>query len=139
MSSIQIAPDAEAVALASMVADVVESNLEAHPERIKIFNRMKGDIGIEASEAQVGITMAFRGGECVFHDEMGPACKLRIRADTDTLMEVTNLNIKFGIPWLFDETGISIVRHLLKRELKVGGILIHPLMLIQLLIVLSVM
>ncbi len=139
MSSIQIAPDAEAVALASMVADVVESNLEGHPERIKIFNRIKGDIGIEATEAQVGITMRFDRGECVFHDEMSPTCKLRIRADTDTLMEVTNLNIKFGIPWLFDETGRSVVRNLLKRDLKVGGILIHPLMLIQLLIILSVM
>ncbi len=139
MSSIQIAPDAEAVALAAMVADVVESNLERHPERIKIFNRIRGDIGIEASEAEVSITMDFQGGACVFHDGMSPACKLRIRADTDTLMEVTNLNIKFGIPWLFDETGMSVVRNLLKRNLKVGGLLIHPFMLIQLLIVLSVM
>ncbi len=138
MSSIQIAPDAEAVALASMVADVVESNLERHPERIKIFNRINGDIGIEATDADVGTTMRFSGGKCVFHEGLSDKCKLRIGSDTDTLMEVTNLNIKFAIPWLFDETGMSIVRKLLKGQLKVGGIFFHPLMLIQLLIVLSV-
>ncbi len=138
MSRVSIAPDAEAVALASMLADVVESNLGRHPARIKDFNRLNGNVGITAADAEVDITITFNRGECVFHQGLHNPSKLLVTADAQTLMELTNLEVRFAIPWLFDETGLSIIRKLLKRELKVGGLLFHPLTVIGVLKVLSV-
>jgi hypothetical protein len=138
MYSVQIAPDAESVALASILAEVLEANLDRHPERIKDFNRLQGNVAILASDADVALTIAFSRDESVFHGGLDDVHKLLVTADTDTLLELTNLNIRYGIPWLFDGTGQSIIRKLLKRDLRVAGLLAHPFMLIRVLKVLSV-
>ncbi len=41
MHVVKVAPDAEDVALAVMLADLIRANLEQKPERVKDFMRLK--------------------------------------------------------------------------------------------------
>jgi hypothetical protein len=138
MARIQISEDAGAVALASILSEVLATNLEEKPQRVKDLNRMKAKVGILARDADVAITFCFLKGNVIVQDGLTADSKLILNAPTDTLMELTNLNIKFGIPWFFDKTGLSVVKKLLTRELQIMGLLTHPFLLIRVAKVMSV-
>ncbi len=63
---------------------------------------------------------------------------LVISATVDTLLGITNLKIKFGLPWYFDAVGLDTIKKLLNRELKIKGMFFHPLVLTRLTKVMSV-
>jgi hypothetical protein len=89
--------------------------------------------------ADVQLTLEFRGGKLVFHSGIVASPGLIVSADMDTLMEVTNLQIRYGgLPNPFDETGTAVIKKLFRGELKIKGLLAHPLALIRVCRVISV-
>jgi hypothetical protein len=138
MHVVKVAPDAEDVALAVMLADLIRANLEQKPERVKDFMRLKGKVNIAADDADVGVTFEFNKGALTVKDGLAPDFKLQIVADSSTLMDLANVTVKFGMPWFFDKTGFAIQKKLLKRELQIAGLLTHTFMLMRLSKVISV-
>ncbi len=138
MHVVKVAPDAENVALAVMLADLIRANLEQKPDRVKDFMRLKGKVSIVADDADVGVTFEFDKGTLTVKEGLAPDFKLQIVADSLTLMDLANVTIKFGMPWFFDETGFAIQKKLLKREMRIAGLLTHTFMLMRLSKVMSV-
>lgn len=137
MPDIKLAPGAEEAALAGMLADMLRGNLENKPERVKDFNALNISIGIEATDAETQITLAFANGKLTVHKGLvNPG--IVITTDSTSLLELAGLNIKYGMPWYFDEKGMAVVKKLLKREVKIKGLLVHPLALTRLTKVMSV-
>ncbi len=137
MPDIKLAPGAEEAALAGMLADMLRGNLENKPERVKDFNALNISIGIEATDAETQITLAFANGKLTVHKGLvNPG--IVITTDSTSLLELAALNIKYGMPWYFDEKGMAVVKKLLKREVKIKGLLVHPLALTRLTKVMSV-
>ena len=135
---IKLAPGAEEVGLAVMLADMIKSNLDSKPSRMKDFRALQGPIYIFADDADVDMTMAFsKGSLTVFGGRVGKPV-LEIVTDSETLLSLANISIKFGLPFFFDKLGIEVVMKLLKRQLKIKGMIFHPFALVRLTKVMSV-
>ncbi len=138
MPDIELAPGADIAPLTGVMADLLSGNLEERPYRIKDFNALKANVGINATDAESQVTLEFQGGKLVVHNGLKDP-DLLITAEVDTLLGITNLKIKFGIPWYFDAVGLDTIKKLLKGDLKIKGMLFHPFALTRLTKIMSVM
>ncbi len=138
MPDIELAPGADIAPLTGVMADLLSGNLAERPYRIKDFNALKANVGINATDAESQVTLEFQGGKLVVHNGLKDP-DLLITAEVDTLLGITNLKIKFGIPWYFDAVGLDTIKKLLKGDLKIKGMLFHPFALTRLTKVMSVM
>jgi hypothetical protein len=131
MADVSLGSGAEDVPLAGMLADMLTANLE-RPEKLKDFDKLKTRVLINAEDAEAVITMEFSGGKLVIYGgEVGKPA-ISIVTDAATLLDLANINIKFGMPYYFDETGMEVVKKLLKRELKIKGMFTHLVALTRL-------
>lgn len=137
MPDIELAPGAEVAPLTGLMADLLGGNLEEKPQRIKDFNALRANVGINATDAESQVTLVFHGGKLVVHNGLKDP-DLLISATVETLLGITNLKIKFGMPWYFDAVGLDTIKKLLKGELKIKGMFFHPLALTRLTKVMSV-
>ena len=91
-----------------------------------------------ATDADVSVTLAFDRGRCVVHDGLLDGTAVVVRADSDSIIELSNVRVVGGLPWLFDRTGRGVVGKALRRVVRIRGLLRHPVTLTRLGIVLSV-
>jgi len=135
---IKMAPGAGEAGMASMLADMIKTNLKNKPERVKDFNKLNGIIWITADDADTDMTMDFdKGSLTVSSGKLGKPM-LAISTDSSTLMDLANINIKFGMPYYFDETGRMVIKKLLKKELKIKGMFTHTMALTHMTKIMSV-
>lgn len=138
MAEISLAPGAEDTALAVMISEMLKGNLENRPEREKDFNALKGNIYIQALDADVDMTLVFEKGKLTVHGGKAGEADISIATDSTSLLELTNLNIIMGMPNYFDKAGREVVKKLLKGDLKLKGMFTHPIALTRLTKVMSV-
>ena len=135
---IKMAPGAEEAGIAAMLTEMIKTNLKNRPERVKDFNKLKGTIWITAEDADVDMTMVFDRGSLTVHVGKVGKPMLAISTDSSTLMDLANINIKFGMPNYFDETGRMVIKKLMKKELKIKGMFVHTTALTHLTKIMSV-
>jgi hypothetical protein len=135
---IKMAPGAGEAGMASMLADMIKTNLKNKPERVKDFNKLNGIIWITADDADTDMTMDFDGGSLTVSSGKVGKPMLAISTDSSTLMDLANINIKFGMPYYFDETGRMVIKKLLKKELKIKGMFTHTMALTHMTKIMSV-
>jgi hypothetical protein len=129
MVRIDFAPGIEDGGMASMIADIIKGNLRDKPKREKDFNALSGNIYMQAEDADVDMTMAFNKGSLMVHNGMVGKPKISIVTDSNTLLELANISVKFGLPYYFDKVGMGVIGKLLTRKLKLKGLLTHPIAL----------
>ena len=129
MVQIDFAPGIEDGGMATMIADIIKGNLKDKPKREKDFNALNGNIYMQAEDADVDMTMVFKKGSLIVHNGKIGKPKISIVTDSHTLLDLANLNVKFGLPNYFDEMGRGVIKKLLTRKLKVKGLLTHPIVL----------
>jgi hypothetical protein len=129
---------AEENGLANMVAELLRANIESSPLKKTVFSRMKGSVGLVATDAEVSLTLLFDRGSCTVRDGILPGTAACVTADSDSILELSNVRIAGGLPWLFDRTGRSVAGKVFRREIRIRGLLRHPVTLTRLAIVLSV-
>jgi hypothetical protein len=124
MADVKLAPGADEVAMAVMLADMLKANLEK-PEKLKDFNKLKARVYIHAKDAETEMTMVFDRGSLTVYGGKEGTPDISIITDAATLLDLANINIKMGMPYYFDETGMAVVKKLLKRELQIKGMFSH--------------
>ncbi|OHD66553.1 MAG: hypothetical protein A2176_02145 [Spirochaetes bacterium RBG_13_51_14] len=129
MAKINFAKGAKKAGLAVMMADMIKANLKQKPEREKDLNALNGNIYLHAEDAEVDMTMVFKNGSLtVYRGKVGDPM-ISIAADSVTLLDLANISIKFGLPFYFDARGLAILWKLLTRQLKLKGLITHPIAL----------
>jgi len=53
-------------------------------------------------------------------------------------MELANINIKMGLPYYFDKTGMEVIKKLMKKELVIKGLITRTIPLTHLTKIMSV-
>ncbi len=127
--------------LAQMLGDLISQNLERVPAKKGVAEKMNGSVYINASDIGVAVTIEFRGrdGIYIFDGKQGRPL-LEVEADSITVVDMSRLTFVGGLlPNFFDDVGRSIVIKMLKRHLKVKGMIIHLPFTVKLLNVFSVM
>jgi hypothetical protein len=131
--AISLAPGAETNAFASMLADLVRQNLDSKPHKNKDFAalaRGKGStIALVADDAEVALTLEFRGGNLVLHDGIKGVPDVAVRGSADAIMALSNVPLTrpFALPIPTDRSALGVLVQMVRAtgtgELKVFGML----------------
>lgn len=105
-----------------MLGGLIEANVTARPEKRADFDRLRARVGIAAEDAGEAVTLDFEGGSLTVHNGLQPGRDLTIAADSETVLQLSNLRIgPLGMPVYHDATGRSVVGKLLTRKLRIRG------------------
>ncbi|HKC18705.1 MAG TPA: hypothetical protein VKE27_03655 [Candidatus Dormibacteraeota bacterium] len=116
--------DPEPSAFASMLGGLIDANIANSGARRNDFDDLKARVGVWVTDIDEGVTLDFQGGALVVSNGLRPKRDITIRADADTVMNLSNLRIgMFGMPVYYDEVGRGIASRLLQGKLRIEGIL----------------
>ncbi len=104
-----------------MLADLINGNIAKHPDRSKLIMGHAATVNLHVHDIEVSVGLTFTGAElrvgAVIDD-----CDMSITTDSDTLMEMTNVPLRFGMPDQLTSAGRSMAAKLLNGEVKVTGL-----------------
>jgi hypothetical protein len=116
--------DAEPSAFASMLGGLIEANVRGNSAKLEDFERLVARVGIFVTDIDEGVTLDFKGGKLVVHNGLKPTRTITIRAEAETVMNLSNLKIgPLGMPIYFDEVGRGVALKLLRGKLKIDGLI----------------
>ena len=116
--------DKEPSAFASMLGGLIEANVKASDDKRRDFDRLVARVGIWVTDIDEGVTLDFKGGRLVVHNGLKPTRTITIRAEADTVMNLSNLKIgPLGMPVYYDEVGRGVALKLLRGKLKIDGLI----------------
>jgi hypothetical protein len=122
---INLSGGAEEIGLAVMLKDLIFQNIEQNPHKLNDFKNLNISIGLEVPDAEIYLTLEFADNTLTIRPNIQKPPKLNIRADSGTIMNLSNQKIKWGLPYYFDETGREIVAAMQGGRLKVKGTFAH--------------
>lgn len=146
MHDISLAPGAEDNGLAVMLADLVRQNLEAKPKKKSDFAALSGSISIVAEDAEVALTLRFKGGQLTIHDGIVGIPDVTIRGSSDTILALSNLPLtsmlSLPVPSPRDKEGIKTMRGVMSEltsgRFHIYGMAFHLPLLMRLTRVMSI-
>jgi len=116
--------DAEPSTLAAMLVGLIEANVDSRADRKKDFDSLEARVGIWVTDIDEGVTLEFRKGSLVVHNGLQAKRDLTIRAETGTVMKLSNLKIGLlGMPIYYDDVGRSVAMKLVQGKLRIEGLL----------------
>jgi hypothetical protein len=122
--------------LASMVADLIEQNLARDPTRRALLRPSVAVL--HAPDADVTVYLRIERGGVRVGDGDVPDAHLRIRSDSGRLLDLTTAPLRAGLPDPLQPEGRAIVGDLVRRRIRIRGLLRHPVRLARLTKLLSV-
>jgi len=123
--------------LGEMIAGLIRGNLAADPGRARLLRGLRGRVNIMATDAEVGTGVIFAAGGVV----VGPAHpkpELVIECDSETLMALSSVPLRLGLPDAATPAGRDVLRKMAARQLRVRGMATHLKLLARLNRLLSV-
>lgn len=110
--------------LASMLIDLLRTRIDAHPSRVRL---LRGPVRIRATDLGQSATIAPDGeGLVVRNRSHGVEAALVVRGDATTLLELTDLRVRLGVPVPWHRQTRLLVRALRTRALRIEGLAAHP-------------
>ena len=129
--------DAEPNGLADLVGRVVEANLDRRPERARLLR--PSVVELVARDADVSVTVRLREGLAeVANGAAGLSAHVSVVARAQDLLDLAAVPLRFGLPDPLSRSGRSVVRLILRRHVRVSGMLRHPVRMSRFLRLLSV-
>ncbi len=129
--------DPEPNGLAGMIGGLIQGNLDAHPDRAALLSS-PATYAIVAPDVDVAVSIRLKDGSVTVRNGVVGRPDLVITADSDALLGLSSVPLRFGLPDATTPEGREVTRQLLKGELKVKGLFLHPLKLARLNRLLSV-
>lgn len=117
---------AEDNGLAVMLGGLLAENVEAHPEKRRDLDAIRTVFGVVAPDADVRVTLAFARGACTIYDGLRSDAEVVVTADSGKIPELSLLAIRYGLPWVLDDSGKNFLRSLARREVKIRGLVDFP-------------
>jgi hypothetical protein len=122
---IRLAPGAEGIGLVLMLQDLLTQNFDQHPEKIIDFRKLRLKTGLTVPDAEVALTMEFDGGILTIYPGILKDSQLRITAEADMVLALSNVRIKWGLPYYFDEPGKEVLGAMRSGRIKIKGLIRH--------------
>jgi hypothetical protein len=128
--------DTEPNGLAAMLGGLIEGNLSAHPDREGLLK--PAVIAITAPDADVSVTLQIAPGRVAVSNGIAGRPDLRVTTDSDTLIELSSVPLRFGLPDTMTKHGREVTGKLVTGKIKVRGLVRSPAKLARLNKLLSV-
>jgi hypothetical protein len=130
---------AEEVPFSYIIADLLSGNLQQKPKKMTTFKNMFGVVALNLPDIEAAVTLIFAGGQLRIEPGILGKPDLIINSSSENIISLNAINIKFGLPYYFDEAGRNVLKQLLNGTLKIKGMLLHPILLTRLTKIMSVM
>ena len=121
--------DAEPNGLADLVGRLIETNLEAEPDRRALLRDTV--VLLTASDAATEATVAVSSSGVAVSN--GPPAGRRphlvIVSEAYDLIELAGAPLRFGFPDALHPRGRAVIRRIATRRVRVSGMLCHPIRL----------
>src|SRR5205807_5231814 len=115
--------DEEPSAFAAMLGGLIEANVSGRDEKKRDFKSLVARVGIFVTDIDEGVTLDFKAGKLTVHNGLRPRRTMTIRADADTVMNLSNLKIGlFGLPVYYDEVGRGVAWKVLQGKMRIEGL-----------------
>lgn len=125
MSATIALADREPNGLAEMLAGLLEANLASDPRRERLLRPAVVDL--EVVDAEVEATVRISPGSVeIANGAADPNADVRIRARAQDLLAMAAAPLLFGLPNPLRRDGRSIVGRLLRRHVRIAGLVRHP-------------
>lgn len=122
MAAVELAPGASENGLAIMMATMMSQNLEDHPERLALFERLGGRVAIVAEDAGVSLTMCFGDRRAVVYDGIVGIPDVTVRGSAELIADLSRMETgRFGLPDPKGEVNRAMVRALRAGTLRIHG------------------
>jgi hypothetical protein len=119
--------DPEPNGLASLVGGLIEGNLAAHPMRTALLR--PAVIDLAGRDAGVAICLRFGDGHVEVGNDASGDAHLAVEADAAALLDLARAPLRFGFPDALHTDGRAVLAALARGDLRVRGLLRHPLRL----------
>ena len=120
--------DAEPNGLARMLAGLLEANLARRPERAALLR--PSIVEVHAADAGVAVTVRLdRGRVRVSNGSAKPRRDVRVRASGHDLLALSAAPLRLGFPDPFRREGRAVLRRIASGQVRVSGMLRHPVVL----------
>ncbi|HEX9775422.1 MAG TPA: hypothetical protein VGB83_07570 [Actinomycetota bacterium] len=119
MDLVEVAQATEGLGL--MLADLIKGNVMSDPGRRRMVEGSAARVNLLVHDADVAVGLAFTGRQVRIGERLGDA-DMTITTDADTLMEMTRVPLRLGLPDPFTPEGRAIAAKLLDGRLKVSGL-----------------
>jgi hypothetical protein len=119
-----------AMAFRDLVQGLVEANLTRDPSRALRLSRREA-ASLVATDADVAVTIQIlpgarrAPGTVLVHDGRDPWAEIVVRAESLGLLELAATPLRFDLPDVTTRDGRDVVRQLLRRRIRVHGMLRH--------------
>jgi hypothetical protein len=117
--------DPEPNGMAAMLGALIQANLTAHPDRARYLAR-PAVFSIRAPDAEVGVSIRLSGGRVVIRNGVVGRAHVRIEADSGSLIGLSAVPLRFGLPNVTTKEGRAVIRDVIGRRLRIRGMLVHP-------------
>jgi len=138
MPEIIILPEARELGLPVMLADLIRQNIEKRRDKIKPFESLEAKVLIEIPDIQTSAGLEFHRGKLTLSKGLSGKPDLHILTDSATILDLSLLKIKLGLPYFFDKNGSKILKKILSGEIIIKGLLKNFSILINLTKVISI-
>ena len=136
---LNISNNAQDVPFSFILADLLAGNIAKSPAKQQTYKKMKGVVAIDLPDIETVVTLIFGQGKLIIEAGIVHNPAIIIKTSSDLVMDLNLLNIRWGLPYYFDEAGRRVVGHLLSGRLKIKGMFSHLVLLTHLTIIMSVM
>jgi hypothetical protein len=121
---------AEPNGLASMLGTLIEQNLIRDPARRRLLR--PAVVTVTATDADAGVTLRIGHGALEIVNGADPHPQLDVSTDSHRLLDLASVPLRMALPDLLDARGRAVIISVLRRRLRVRGLLRHPLLLTRL-------
>ena len=129
--------DREPNGLAEMLARLLETNLGLDPRRGRWLGPVTVELAVVAADVQANVRLS-PGVVEVANGPANPGAEVRISARAQDLLAMAAAPLLLGLPNPFRREGRSILRRVVRRQVRIDGMLRHPVVLARFARLLSV-
>lgn len=120
---VEDAPGGEAPdGLVRMVAELLRANLHADPAKGRIVESTRGAVQIDVADAALTIGLKFVPGTVTVTSGPVPGADLHVRTDAETLVSLSTVPLRFGLPDPTTGAGRAVGAKLFTGSLKITGL-----------------
>ena len=128
--------DREPNGLAMLLGGLIEANLAADPDRERLLK--PATVAVVATDVDTSVTFRFKPGVVMVGNGIVGNPDVVVEGDSETLSELSSVPLRWGFPDALTPEGKRTYERLGSGELRVTGMLTHPLVLSRLNRLLSV-
>ena len=125
---IEFFPGAEDLPFATIMVDLLRTNLADHPHKRGDFAAMRGRVALVAEDVGLAITLRFQGGRLSVHRGLYGIPDLVVRGPSSALIDLSRLpphpRLRF-LPDVGSEVASALITALRERSLRIHGLLGH--------------